>query len=296
MDAGIRGRVLRLLVYGHVWLACGAAAQTWLMQLLMGRAGWRVPVLAALATFTGYALMRTARTGHPTMGRAPQLRWAARHARLLLGAATLAVAGAVPVAADHLPALLLRCAPVALAVALYVVPARWTKGRTLGLRRVPLLKVFLIAACWAWVTVGLPATPGVHERPPQGVLGLFVLQMGFFMAIAIVFDLRDRDIDRGTVLTLPHLLGSRGTRALAAGLMLGPALTHAAWALGFRTSAVAQHIPAGPTGLALLALAYLLVAVLVARSTPTRSALHFGLLLDGALFLPPAMVALAAVL
>lgn len=294
MDAGIRGRVLRLLVYGHVWLACGAAAQTWLMQHLMGRDGWRVPVLAALATFIGYAVMRTARAGHPTMGQAPQLRWAAKHADRLLAAAALAVAAAVVVAGDHLRVLALRCAPVALAVALYVVPARWTKGRTLGLRRVPLLKVFLIAACWAWVTVGLPATPGVNERPPQGTAGLFAMQMCFFMAIAMVFDLRDRDIDRGTVLTLPHLLGSRGTRTLAAALMLCPAAALAALAFGTPAWSAGHPAAPGSTGLAVAALAYLPIAVLVVRSTPARSAIHFGLLLDGALLLPPLVVALAA--
>lgn len=294
MDAGLRDPLLRVLIHGHVWLACGAAAQTWSMQHLMGLSGWRAPAVAALATFAGYAFMRSARAGHPTLGVSPQLQWTARHRTVLLGAGLLAVLAALAVAAHHAMDLVLRGAPAVLAVLLYVVPAPWVRGRTVGLRRVPLLKAFLIAACWAWTTVHLPLLFASADRLPQGHGWLFAMQMCFFLSLALVFDLRDRAIDRDVVLTVPQLLGSVGTRVLAAFLMLYPAAVFAALAfVGHALSPVGTS-SSWPPDMVLMALAYLAVAVLVARSTAERGPLHFGLVLDGALLLPPLALALAS--
>lgn len=292
MDAGLRNPLLRVLIYGHVWLAGGAAAQTWWMQHLMGLSGWRAPSLAALAAFAGYAFMRSARADHPTLGAAPQLRWTARNRNTLLGAAVIAAIAALAVARDRSPDLLLRSAPVALAVLLYVVPARWVRGRTWGLRRVPLLKAFLIAGCWAWTTVHLPVVLADPGRPPQGLGWLFVMQGCFFLSLALVFDLRDRALDRDVVLTVPHLLGGTGTRVLATLLMLYPAGVSAVLARVGQALSAVDAPSAWSWGLLLASFAYLLVAVLVALRPEGRSALHFGLLLDGALLLPPFAAAL----
>ena len=56
MDQGIRNPVLRILVYGHVWLAVGAAVQTAWMQELLGLSGWHAPVLAFCGTIVGYTV------------------------------------------------------------------------------------------------------------------------------------------------------------------------------------------------------------------------------------------------
>lgn len=294
MDAGLRDPLLRVLIHGHVWLACGAAAQTWSMQHLMGLSGWRAPAVAALATFAGYAFMRSARAGHPTLGVSPQLQWTSTHRTVLLGAAMMAALAALAVAAHHVMDLILRSAPVALAVLLYVVPAPWVRGRTMGLRRVPLLKAFLIAACWAWTTVHLPQLFAPADRLPQGTGWLIAMQMCFFLSLALVFDLRDRVIDRDVVLTVPQLLGSAGTRVLAVLLMLYPAAVFASLAfVGHALSPVGAS-SSWPPDMVLMALAYLAVAVLVARSTAERGPLHFGLVLDGALLLPPLAQALAS--
>lgn len=292
MDADLRSPLLRVLIYGHVWLACGAAAQTWLMQHLMGLSGWRAPTLSALATFAGYAFMRSARADHPSLGAAPQLQWTLRHRTALLGVASITAIAALGVAAQHLPDLLLRSAPVTLAVLLYVVPARWVRGRTMGLRRVPLLKAFLIAGCWAWTTVHLPLLFAPADRPPQGTGWLFVMQGCFFLSLALAFDLRDRAIDRDVVLTLPQLLGGPGTRTLATLLMLYPVSVFTTLAFVGRALRPIDGPAPWPMDMVLAAAAYLAVAMLVGGTSAGRGMLHYGLVLDGTLFLPPLAAAL----
>ncbi len=292
MDADLRSPLLRVLIYGHVWLACGALAQTWLMQHLMGLSGWRAPLLAALATFAGYTFMRTARAGHPSLGVAPQLQWTLRHRTVLVGVASIAAIAALVVAAHHLPDLVLRSAPVALAVLLYAVPARWVRGRPLGLGRVPLLRAFLTAGCGAGTTVHLPLLFAPTDHPPQGTGWLFVLQGCFFLSLALVFDLRDRAIDRDVVLTVPQLLGGTGTRSLATLLMLYPVGVFTTLAFVGRALRPVDAPAPWPMDMVLAAVAYLVVAAMVALPVEGRSALHFGLLLDGALLLPPLGVAL----
>ena len=238
MDADLRSPLLRVLIYGHVWLACGALAQTWLMQHLMGLSGWRAPLLAALATFAGYTFMRTARAGHPSLGVAPQLQWTLRHRTVLVGVASIAAIAALVVAAHHLPDLVLRSAPAALT---------------------------------GW---------------------LFVLQGCFFLSLALVFDLRDRAIDRDVVLTVPQLLGGTGTRSLATLLMLYPVGVFTTLAFVGRALRPVDAPAPWPMDMVLAAVAYLVVAAMVALPVEGRSALHFGLLLDGALLLPPLGVAL----
>jgi hypothetical protein len=291
MDAGPRSRALRVIIHGHLWLACGAAAQTWFVQDLMDRSGWRAPLLGALAAFTGYTFMRLARTG-PAAGTGEQhLAWAAANRRPLMGAMVLCALVALAVAAPQLWALWRMAWPLALVVALYAVPVSMTGGRALGLRWVPLLKAFVIAGAWAWTTVGLPGVFADGDTPRGGRAWLFTMQMAFFLAIALVFDLRDSERDKGDVRTLPQLLGGRITRVIAMLLMLYPAAVFALLAYIGRSMSALEGNPAWPWEMVLALLGYVLGAVLIARSATLRGPLDHGLVVDGLLVLVPLLYA-----
>jgi hypothetical protein len=140
MDQGIRNPVLRILVYGHVWLACGAAAQAWWMaELLDLDQRWPVAVFAACATFGSYSFMRLVRGGEAGMLEVPQLAWVRQHRMMLLpsAAASLLIAASIMLLERE------RFGPwawlFAALAAFYVVPLRG-RGRVFGLRWVPGLK------------------------------------------------------------------------------------------------------------------------------------------------------------
>ncbi len=296
MDQGIRNPALQLLVYGHLWLALGAAAQTWFVQELMDLHGWRAPAVAGLATFAGYTAMRLARATDTGVQQAPLMVWTRSHRMALVVAAAVALLAVGMVALHHLLPLLRACWPVALAVVLYAVPLRKGHGHVPGLRRAPLLKAFLIAGCWAWVSVGLPVVFKDGDGEQQGLGWLFAMQAAFFLAITLVFDLRDREHDRGTVLTWPHVLGDRITRALAVLLMLYPATVFGILAYIGHAMSEVEGASTWPLDQVLAATGYLLAAVVVARSKAHRPMLHYALVVDGLLVLVPALYAIGQLL
>ena len=287
MVQGIRNPVLRILVYGHVWLALGAAVQTAWMQELLDLAGWRAPLLAFCGTIVGYTFMRWARMDHPELGGAPHLAWFRANKKPLLYFALFCLGCGTALALPHALALFRLLWPAALVTLLYVVPPSLIGGRNLGLRGVPLLKALLIAGAWSLVTVGMPvAIEGAQES--DGRAGwLLALQFTFFLALAIVFDLRDSTPDPRTLRTIPQVLGPRLAKALAALLLLYPLSVHLLLAYLARAMDEPGITPTPAWEDLLGALGYLVTLVLVVRSRPDRGPLYHDLLVDGVLVLVP---------
>ncbi|MDJ0933701.1 UbiA family prenyltransferase [Breoghania sp.] len=91
-------------------------------------------------------------------------------------------------------------------ILLYKIP---TPYRVLGIKKIPFLKIFVIALVWSiWVVpvaFGLGFSNIFWTRP-------FVAMFCFCFAITIPFDIRDIDIDRkNKVKTIPHLIGIRAS-------------------------------------------------------------------------------------
>ncbi|MCC7503105.1 MAG: hypothetical protein IT229_11290, partial [Flavobacteriales bacterium] len=215
MDQGIRNPVLRILVYGHVWLALGAAAQTAWMQELLGIGGWRAPVLAFCGTIVGYTFMRWARMDHPELGTAPHLAWFRENRTPLLYFALFCLGCGTAIALPQALALFRILWPAVVITLFYVVPPGVVGGRTIGLRRVPLLKALLIAAAWSLVTIGLPMAIKGMDQVADRSGWHFAMQFTFFLSLAIAFDLRDRAIDPQGLRTIPQVLGSRIAKVLS---------------------------------------------------------------------------------
>ncbi|WP_299452507.1 UbiA family prenyltransferase [uncultured Microscilla sp.] len=85
----------------------------------------------------------------------------------------------------------------------------------LSLRRIPLLKIFLIAYGWAAVTVILPViTLHTDWQAPQ-VLYLFTERFLFIFIITLPFDIGDVKNDQNhRILTIPVWLGIKRTRQI----------------------------------------------------------------------------------
>lgn len=85
----------------------------------------------------------------------------------------------------------------------------------LSLRRIPLLKIFLIAYGWAAVTVMLPIIELQANWQTQEVLYLFVERCIFIFIITLPFDIGDVKNDQNhRILTIPVWLGVKRTRQI----------------------------------------------------------------------------------
>mgnify|MGYP001057816352 CR=1 FL=1 len=89
-----------------------------------------------------------------------------------------------------------------------------------SLRRIPLLKIFLVAYGWAAVTVILPIiTLNLDWQTPQAFY-LFIERFLFIFIITIPFDIGDFKNDRlKGIITLPVWIGIKNTRWIGFGLV-----------------------------------------------------------------------------
>lgn len=92
---------------------------------------------------------------------------------------------------------------------LYVVPIFPNSNR---LRDFNYVKIFLIAAIWAWISMAMP----LHAVEPKIFYLLLVEKFCFILAITIPFDIRDIEIDQSTeVKTLVSALGLNRSKLLS---------------------------------------------------------------------------------
>ncbi len=277
MSEGFRHPLLRTLVFGHVWLATGAAAQVWWMGRFTGAASGRSMLAIASALVAAYGLMRLVRSVEPIPLASPWILWVVRHRApvivLVLMASALSLYCAVGLRRVFAP-FDLMAVPI---VVLYLVPWLDRAGRSKGLRRIPWLKAPMIAAVWAMATLGLSA---VDQPAPATslLLNLVLLQFGFFLGLAIAFDSIDLPHDAPSLRTVPQLIGVRTTRFLAAGLMFP-------W---MGALVVMQYQRGGfEATLALPILGYMLAAALLLRAGPKTPYWYGTIALDGLLILIP---------
>jgi len=104
---------------------------------------------------------------------------------------------------------------------LYNVPEKSNINSLLPLRSVPILKVFLIAFVWAFMSSFLPA---ISESPDIYTLKntqVFIGHLFFITAITLPFDIRDLKKDNHSlIITIPQLIGVKFTKIFAIILLM----------------------------------------------------------------------------
>ena len=101
--------------------------------------------------------------------------------------------------------------PFFLLTLFYIFPFR---GSITGLRNLPGLKLFLIAAVWAGVTVLFPAK--ANGLIVDDTLWIIFLQRALLIiGITIPFDIRDLALDKKTLGTLPQTIGEKRSIQIA---------------------------------------------------------------------------------
>ena len=107
----------------------------------------------------------------------------------------------------------------AVLVAIYITPLRNKKGRSIGIRNIPVLKGPLIAAVCALVTIGL-SVDVIPNGEREMLKWIAIPQFAFFLAITTTYDISDVHNDDRGLKTFPQLFGVTGTKLLAVILMV----------------------------------------------------------------------------
>lgn len=282
---GLGNPVLLTVVRGHLLLALGAAAQVrWIGEHWFFAPSWSRPAAAFLAVVACYGWMRRLRSRDEGGRHSPSFDWYRVRPRAAAWLTAGAAAGSCLALGDAWRDAVVRLLPVVLPAALYITPWRSMGRARIGLRGIPFLKSLVVAWVWSAGTV-LLAQPDTDQAEGLAPLLIAVL-FGFYLAIAIAFDLRDQPFDPPALRTLPQVLGPMGAKTLAL-LALAPLAVMLLVAL---TVSSLPPDPGGPVSadwsMALPLLALPGLAVLIARSSPGRTVRHW-LLIDACIAIIP---------
>ncbi len=276
----IQSPIIRWLVYSHVWLALGAAAQVWWTYMYLSDRNSEPHLIAFtfFGTLSAYGFMRLMRAKGPLAEVVPLFSWVSRHRRLqwiMCSITGLIAFIAIMPLTSQLIGMLWWVVPICI---LYVLPFGYPE-RYFGLRAVPALKVPLVGIVWAVVTVAMPLrTIGLELDDPHVPL-IFFSRVLLIMALTVAFDIRDAAIDPPGLHTIPQLLGDRGARGLAIAMMLVSAVLLFMLSRGLRPLYILSFF--------LVILGYAIATWLISKADRSRPEIFFGFTIDGMLILIP---------
>ena len=280
-------KAIQFLVYSHIWLALGMAAQVLWMGELFGFGAVRSAVAIGAGLIAAYGTMRILRSLEPDPIGSHHIQWVIQN-RAAMIALTICAAMVSLIAVYPLNFVFGRGTMVAAAlVALYITPLRNKKGRSIGIRNIPVLKGPLIASVCALVTIGLSADV-VFDVEREMLKWIAIPQFAFFLAITTTYDIGDVHNDEHGLRTFPQLFGVTGTKVLAIILMVP-------WFTFYAISLFMGHMLHEQTGgvpgidfMYLLPLVGLVItAFIIARAQPETNEWYYKVVIDGTLLLVP---------
>lgn len=218
-------KVTDWVLYSSLFISACAFGLTALTYLLIGEeVEWRVAGMLFFATLFLYNLeVLLPGPVRPPVLLTEKKAWLVAHQRavwwLAVGAAGLA--GYLFLTGSPAFPFLFLLHLFVISV-LYTFPVMSRKYRYLPLRRVPLLKVFLVAYVWSALTVLLPLLYLGRDLGSPEHSWMFARRFLFVFGLALLFDIRDFTKDKayGT-LTFPVLLGIPYTKGLGLLVMFG---------------------------------------------------------------------------
>lgn len=95
------------------------------------------------------------------------------------------------------------------------------KTTILSLRKIPYLKVFIVALIWTWISIGIPISKTIRDYSSVSIIHkkLGILQLIWVIMLMIPFEIRDIEKDHRSLRTIPQKLGINTSKIL--GVILG---------------------------------------------------------------------------
>jgi len=217
MPAWIK-QVLRLLVFGNCWVSFAAVCLYWetaLLHHLEFSSRLSISIFGATLFIYNYHRLFRKRVIY-SVERSTRHRWIVSNDKLLTGFAVLGgLTGFISFLPYFTQTFFLRILPFLLIALLYVVPVGKRNGKWFSLRDLPFLKIFLVAAVWAFVTAFIPfLSRDAQWLPTASVWLTFAHRFVFIFAITLPFDVRDLAHDRKYgVVTFASRFGVNGIKS-----------------------------------------------------------------------------------
>lgn len=263
----MRDRLFNWIFYGHVWIALAAFGLSWQsMNLALGESALHenqyFVLLATLSVYTLHRWLSYRRAASEPAGRRYAL--VARYPGISLLIGVLSLLAAVGLAFRMG---VFNLSPVLIALpftAFYLIPLYPGGPR---LRDLPYLKTLWVAFAWVLMTDFFAV--GNHPTPtPESLVRLL-----FILAVALLFDIRDVDLDR-----------RQGVRTMAADY---PAFNRGL-ALGLIICCALLSLVCYPPAQAYaLAGCYLTGAFIGWNARPDKGEDFYAIYVNGMLLLPP---------
>jgi 4-hydroxybenzoate polyprenyltransferase len=198
-------KITRFVVFGNFWVAFCALSLYWCTALIHGlelHFSLSMSIFGATAFIYNYHRLFRKKIIY-AKERSERHNWILNNQRFLQ---VLAIVSALVAVGFFIPylneTLVLRFSPFLLLALFYVVPLWKSKGKWKRVRDIPFVKIFLVAAVWAFVTVFLPFLADNPEwLPNSGSWFTMVQRFIFIFAITIPFDIRDLKHDKASGLT-----------------------------------------------------------------------------------------------
>ncbi|WP_316822239.1 hypothetical protein [Pedobacter gandavensis] len=272
---------LDFLLFSNLFIAICAVAQGLLTYDLL-----QVPpdkYILAIIFFGTLGLynfsMLLSKPKDPANDQLLRVRWIFSHQRLIISITLISALCLIPLGLLYLSieGKLLMLFTGILAVS-YNIPFLTLDDQKIGLKNIPLIKLFLVALIWSISCVLLPIIETEHNRllniSTGDTLLLVAMRFLFVAAITVPFDVRDLFQNKIPALkTIPALLGDKKAFLFCQFLLAG----HLILLLVFRQTVNLEVIS--------LAITIVLTGGLIYKSNTEKNEYYYFLYLDGMMLL-----------
>lgn len=230
---------IRLVVFGNIWVAFGAASMygcTTRLHNLPFSPLLFISIFGATLFFYNYHRLFRKEVIY-ALQVSDRHQWIIdNHRKLQVFALVGLLMGIGGIYPFLTLSFLARFSPFILLAVFYVIPVWKENGHWFRLRDLPYIKIFLVSAVWAFVTVFLPFMTQSNTWLPDTSVWLTTIQrFVFIFAITLPFDIRDLEHDRkNQVKTFASLWGIPKLKLISRSLLvLTTVLGFVSFQLGF---------------------------------------------------------------
>ncbi len=210
---------IKWFVYSNLWVSINAVAfYLFTINVLDIEVNYEYALLLFFATLFAYNFQRFLKiTGEVSLKKNSERHvWIDRNQLTIQALSVLGLVGMTVFSIRILPfELMLASLPALLVVMFYT-----RKNEKLrAIRKLPFLKIFVISLVWTFTAAVVPLLL-IEWNWNSSSLIFLVLLFLFVMILCIPFDIRDRELDKEQLKTLPVVLGVKGSKILSISLMM----------------------------------------------------------------------------
>ncbi len=210
----IISRLFDFYIFANIHVALATFSLTKISLLFVGNEQNEVPLFVFFSTIVAYNYIRLSRK--PTM-KSWFSSWIDTHKMVIVGLSLVSFMAMCYLGIELRKKAILSLVPFFIATFFYAFPYGRLFSLHMSLRTIAGIKIFLIAFCWAGVTVLFPLL-NYDIAITSEVIIICVQRFLFIIVITLPFDIRDLSHDDDHLKTIPQIIGVVKSKKL--GLLL----------------------------------------------------------------------------